>query len=118
MLQGHSLPSRNTYRLALISREGQRHILWLCVNIQVCTCTRERYPPNLLTMNAGIDPSFEKDSLTEHDDTDPSNIGLSLTIREIAERLVISEEAARALVKSSYHGTEPPPLPDRLIRSD
>ena len=69
-------------------------------------------------MNADIDHSSEKDGPTEHNDTDPSNIGLSLTIREIAERLVISEEAARALVKSSYHGTEPPLLPDRLTRSD
>ena len=50
-------------------------------------------------MNADIDHSSEKDGPTEHNDTDPSNIGLSLTIREIAERLVISEEAARALVK-------------------
>ena len=62
--------------------------------------------------------SSDEDARPVHDGADACKIGLSLTMGEIADRLVISEEAARALVKTSYYALEPPLLPDRLRRSD
>jgi hypothetical protein len=63
--------------------------------------------------------SSEEDGRTEHDGADAcKKIGLGLTIGEIAERLGISEKAARALVKASSYCLEPPLLPDSQRRSN